>query len=76
MQVIQTLSPSTAASITAASVLLEESVQIGEQVSIPWAAHTATLLGRLRYVNVSDGRHYFPLGLGSMVSGRQLVRPR
>ena len=49
----------------------KEGVEVGEQMSIP-IAHTAALLGRPHYVNVSDCRHYFPFGpRGSKVSGKQ-----
>jgi hypothetical protein len=48
--------------IATPTVLLEESVEVGEQVSVTLSANTATLLGRSRRVNVSDGGHYFPFG--------------
>jgi len=57
--------------VAAVLVFLQESVEVVEQVSIPLIAHTATLLGRPHYVNVSDCRHYFPFApRGSTVSGR------
>jgi hypothetical protein len=40
--------------VAAAAMLLEEGVEVGEQVSITLLAHTATLLGRPHYVNVSN----------------------
>ena len=56
--------------ITAAAMLLQEGVEVGEQVSVTLIAHTATL-GRRHCVNVSNRRHYFPFDpRGSTVSGR------
>jgi hypothetical protein len=58
--------------ITAATVLLQEGVEVGKQVSVTLIGHTATLLGRSHCVNVSDCGHYLPFGpRGSTVSGRQ-----
>jgi hypothetical protein len=51
--------------IAAASVLLQEGVEVGEQVSVTLIAHTATLLGRSHCVNVSDCGHYLPFGITS-----------
>jgi hypothetical protein len=39
-------------------MLLEEGVEVGEQVSITLLAHTATLLGRPHYVNVSNEQRW------------------
>ena len=56
-------------------MLLEEGVEVVEQVSITLTAHTATLRGRPRDVNVSDRRHYFSFSpRGSTVSGRESYR--
>ena len=58
-------------------LLLEEGIEVSEQVSVTSIAHTATLLRRQHYVNVSDFRHYFPFGpRGSVPSGRQTFRAR
>jgi hypothetical protein len=60
--------------IAAATMFLEEGVEVGEQVSATLIAHTATLLGRSHCVNISDGGHYLPFGpRGSTVSGRRPV---
>jgi hypothetical protein len=60
--------------IAAATVFLEEGVEVGEQVSVTLIAHTGTLLGGRHCVNVSDFRHYFPFGpRGSTVSGAMRV---
>jgi hypothetical protein len=58
--------------IPAATMLLEEGVEVGEQVSVSLISRTRRRYGRSHCVNVSDCGHYLPFGpRGSKVSGRQ-----